>query len=316
MRAQDSRVFVSLVAFVLLRSAAGGQASDRTDTQGSSFKLTVPVNEVSLIFHASDLQGAPVDDLTRAEIQVFDNDKVQSNIAEFHSYRDLPIRAGFVFDISESMAGENTHDRDIAMEYVERFFRKGSDQAFVLGFDARPILTQRWTQSEAAVGEGIGRGFSSGGSGQPGTAIYDSIYTACRDEWTGAGEVTGNFILLFSDGMDNASHAYVSDAIEMCQRKRTAIYVFLPQWKSRASRGQRALEELVAKSGGRIFYKPNERQIDEDLRMMDGDQRNQYRMVYRFPDLKRDGSFHRLRLACARRGTEVLARSGYYAVPR
>jgi VWFA-related protein len=316
MRTQDNRVFVSLVAFVLLRSVAACQASDRTDTQESSFKLTVPVNEVSLIFNVSDLQGAPVDDLTRAEIQVFDNGKPQSNIAEFLSYRDLPIRAGFVFDISESMAGENARDRDIAMEYVEHFFRKDSDQAFVLGFDAQPILTQRWTQSVAAVSEGIGRGFSSGGSGQPGTAIYDSIYTACRDQWPGGGEVTGNFILLFSDGMDNASHAYVSDAIEMCQRKRTAIYVFLPQWKSRASRGQRALEELVAKSGGRIFYRPNERQIEENLRTMDRDQRNQYRMVFRYPDLKRDGSFHRIRLACARRRTEVLARSGYYAVPR
>jgi hypothetical protein len=49
---------------------------------------------------------------------------------------------------------------------------------------------------------------------------------------------------------------------------------------------------------------------------MDGDMRSQYRMTYKYPELKRDGSFHRIRLECSAKESEVLTRSGYYAATR
>jgi hypothetical protein len=33
-------------------------------------------------------------------------------------------------------------------------------------------------------------------------------------------QVTGNLILLFTDGIDNISHARLEDAIDMCQRSK------------------------------------------------------------------------------------------------
>jgi hypothetical protein len=72
----------------------------------------------------------------------------------------------------------------------------------------------------------------------------------------------------------------------------------------------------VAKSGGRIFYKPSGAQMERDLATMDSDMRSQYRMTYKYPGLKRDGSFHRIRLQCLAKESEVLTRSGYYAATR
>lgn len=56
---------------------------------------------------------------------------------------------------------------------------------------------------------------------------FDSIYRACFNQFRSLdGTDSGNFILLFSDGEDNASHTSLDEAVEMCQRTNTAIYIF------------------------------------------------------------------------------------------
>jgi hypothetical protein len=99
--------------------------------------------------------------------------------------------------------------------------------------------------------------------------------------------------------MDNQSHARIADVIDRCQLSHTAIYVFLNEGKARVSRGQETLEELVAKSDGRIFYQPSDTELDQDLGTIESDMRSQYRMVYKLPELKRDGAFHRINLKTA-----------------
>ena len=81
---------------------------------------------------------------------------------------------------------------------------------------------------------------------------------------TGQSNATGNFILLFSDGVDDDSHAYLSEAVDMCQRSRTAIYAFGNSGKSRFSAGQKTLEELAGKTGGRVFYNPQGKRVWEE----------------------------------------------------
>ena len=51
----------------------------------------------------------------------------------------------------------------------------------------------------------------------------------------------------------------------------------------------------------------------DDLRMIEADLRNQYRLVYRPPELKHDGSFHRIVLKTPERVDSIVIRSGYYA---
>jgi VWFA-related protein len=220
------------------------------------------VNEVSLTFHVSDAHGVSLGGLKQEDLKLFDNGKPQSRIVEFQAYSDLPIRAGFLLDTSISMGSEAQHDLEIASAYLARYFRNETDRAFVMRFDVETRLAQDWNNNTGVLADGLRAAANEAGLGADGTAIFDSIYKACRDQWpANTGEVTGNFILLFTDGLDNSSHARISDVIDRCQRSRTAIYVFVNEWKARASRGQQTLEELVTKSGGRIFFKPNDQQI-------------------------------------------------------
>jgi hypothetical protein len=128
--------------------------------------------------------------------------------------------------------------------------------------------------------------------------------------------VTGNLILLFTDGIDNMSHARLEDAIDMCQSIRTAIYIFTNLWNLRGSaKGTRTLEALSAQSGGRIFLNPGPKQIEADIETMDNDQRNQYILDFTRASLIRDRSCHRIKLQSKVPGTTVCARPGYYAIP-
>ncbi|HXS75402.1 MAG TPA: hypothetical protein VN753_04435 [Terracidiphilus sp.] len=81
--------------------------------------------------------------------------------------------------------------------------------------------------------------------------MFDAIYKACGDKFsTELASVTENFILLFTDGEDNSSQVWEGEAVDMCRRTRAAVYVFVPEWKARASRGEQILEDLLSRLAG------------------------------------------------------------------
>jgi VWFA-related protein len=291
-------------------------AQNPTGSNGdeTSFTLAVPVNEVRVIFHASDSRGIPLEHLKRNDVELFDNGKRQSRIVAFKEFRDLPIRVGFLLDYSPSMEHELDRSQAIATELTKEFFLGKSDRAFTMGFGVDTSLTQDWTGDADAVSSGISAALSKQMSGPDGTAMFDAIFRACKDSFSDRTTVVaGNFILLFTDGEDNSSHVWEPETVDMCQRARTAIYVFAPRRTTmEESRGQELLENLVAQTGGRVFSE-GKQSIHDALATVISDMRYQYEMVYAPPKLKRDGSFHRIKLKCNVERSQVQARSGYYA---
>jgi len=126
---------------------------------------------------------------------------------------------------------------------------------------------------------------------------------------------SGNFILLFSDGEDNAGYTSLKEAVDICQRNNTTIYAFRPDPQlGFGSEGPKTLADLVSQTGGRVFnINDSDAEIDDDLRTIEADLRNQYRLIYRPEELKHDGSFHRIQLKPPDRVESVTIRSGYYA---
>ena len=245
-----------------------------------------------------------------------DEGKPQHQIVMLESFTDLPIRAGFLFDASASMMEDLGMNRSIIRMYASRLLRKGVDSAFVMQFAEDTLITQSWTGDASQIASGAAKvGMRKDRLAI--TSIFDSLYTACRDQWSAEqGEATGNFILLFSDGDDDASHVYPSEAVDMCQRTRTAIYAIANNPKTPFDAGQRTLEELTSETGGRIFFQPQGDQIWEDLKLIEAEQRNQYRLEYKPEEFKANGEFHRIKLGCSVKGAKIVVRSGYYAFAR
>ena len=305
-----------LLACSLSTATLVSQAPQTDQNTPGSYTLRVPVNEISLTFHAFDSHGAPLTQLQKSDLRLSDEGKPQEQIVMLESLTDLPIRAGFLFDASASMMEDLAMNRSIIRMYASRLLRKEVDRAFVMQFAEDTLVTQSWTGDASLIAAGAARvGMRKDRLAI--TSIFDSLYTACRDQWSAdQGEATGNFILLFSDGDDDASHAYPSEAVDMCQRTRTAIYAIANNPKTPFDAGQKTLEELTNETGGRIFFQPQGDQIWEDLKLIEAEQRNQYRLEYKPEEFKANGAFHRIKLGCSVKGARIVTRSGYYAFAR
>jgi Ca-activated chloride channel homolog len=302
-----------VLLFALLHQGATAQDSSNPDPDQRPYTLKMPVDEVKVMFHVADHKGDPIQHLKKNDLDLFDRGKLQTRKVAFHEYSDLPIHVGFLLDNSPSMSNQIDQSQAIATELIKEFFRANSDQAFTMGFGVDSKVTQDWTEQADAVTEGIGAANVKEGSEPDGTAMFDAIYRACKEKFSDdTAALSGNFILLFTDGEDNSSHVWESEAVDMCQRARTAIYVFIPEWKARASRGQHILEDLVAKTGGRAFYL-KKLSVHDALATTVSDMRYQYELIYAPPGLKRDGSFHQIKMKCKVERAQIQARSGYYA---
>jgi VWFA-related protein len=276
-----------------------------------SFNLKVAVDEISLTFHATDVNGLPVNDLKLDELKLLDNNRPPRRILVFQSLRDLPIRGGILIDTSQSMEQTRPADQAIAITYAQHILEQKTDQAFVMSFNRRLQMRQAWSNDPAALTTAIHHATASPST----TAIFDTIYAACRYQFGMLPhDGTGNFILLFSDGEDDASYLPLQTTVDMCQQTNTAIYVFRAESGPSFSTGLGTLSQLASLTGGRVFRdSASASEIDEDLRIIQANLRNQYRLVYNPEGLKHDGSFHRIVLLPPTRVAAITVRSGYYA---
>jgi Ca-activated chloride channel homolog len=315
-------IVCSLLVLALIAHARriDSQTNHAADQSAAPYSLKVSVDEVSLTFHAADAHGFPVNDLKLDELSLLDNGRPPRGILDFQQPRELPIRAGILMDMSESMGESGPGDRAIAIQYAQRLLRRQTDQAFVIKFDRLPQLVQPWTNDPAVLTAGIRNHMhlDGGTTHLDGTAIFDAIYRACLNQFGHVDSAaSGNFILLFSDGEDNASRTSLAEAVDMCQHTNTSIYAFLPESQGSFSDGPKTLRELASESGGQVFHDDDsEAQIYKDLSEIEANRLSQYRLIYRPAELKRDGSFHRIDLNASERVNSIVVRSGYYAPVR
>ncbi|HTD95378.1 MAG TPA: VWA domain-containing protein [Edaphobacter sp.] len=310
------RPFTSRGCCVLLLLCGLPTIAARPQSPQPAYTIPVSVYEVNLIFSASDFEGIPIEDLTLSDLRLLDNGKQQRQILKFEHRTGLPLRAGIVVDTSRSMLGALRRNRLITAVFASKILRSSSDQSFVLGFDFEAKLLHDWTSNADDLQMAMHQLGQDAKSRLGGSAVYDSVYRAVRDQFARQPSLTtgtGNLILLFSDGGDNASHAYLQDVVDICQQTHTTIYVFSDSSKSRFDTGQKNLRELAARTGGRIFYDEDPVNALKDLRTIESELRNSYLIAYKPSSVKPDGKFHSINLTSPTRGGIITTRSGYYA---
>jgi VWFA-related protein len=291
---------------------AGGE--ERGGQDAALLVLTLGTDEVHVTFHAMDEAGRPVVDLTSLDFQVLDNGKTPLRLLRFDHVGNLPIRAGLIFDTSRSVLGEIKENRAIAGLYASQLLRLGMDRGFLLRFDSDSKVLQDWTDAKAELLHGLESVGDDYQSRMGGTKLYDSVYKACRDQWRERPDMaTGNFILLFTDGLDNASNAHFNEVVEMCQQRQVAIYVVTREAKVRSDAGQRVLNDLTMQTGGSIIFTKTDDEVAQALDTIRHTVEDRYTLVYKPRLIKRDGKFHKLRLDCLQRCSEIKGPSGYYA---
>jgi Ca-activated chloride channel homolog len=286
---------------------AGGNSSD--DDSLTTIRHTV--NEVNVVFTVTDKHGRYVRDLKKEDFKVVDDNKPAPDIRSFHAETNLPLEVGLLVDASNSVRDRFKFEQEAATEFLNQTIRPRYDEAFVIGFDVTPEVTQDFTDNTEKLSIGV-RSLRPGG----GTAMYDALYFACRDKLMKAqhnGPVRRAIILL-SDGDDNQSHVTREEAIEMAQRADVIVYTISTNLSGAGHHGDKVLERIADATGGRAYVPFQINEVANAFAAIQEELRSQYAIAYKPADFIADGRYRSVDIQpVGQKGLRVRSRHGYYA---
>ncbi len=273
--------------------------------------IRATTNEVNVVFTVTDKHGRRITDLKQGDFRVLDDNKPPQEIRSFHAETNLPLQVGLLIDASNSVRDRFKFEQQSAIEFLNQTIHPRYDQAFVVGFDVTPEVTQDFTDNTELLAHGVHELRPGGG-----TALYDALYFACRDKLLKASKATTvrRAIILLSDGEDNQSHVTREEAIEMAQRAEAIVYTISTNVSGTKGAGDRVLERIADATGGRPFFPFQIRDVSNAFAEIQDELRSQYAISYKPADLKADGHYRTIEIvANDRKNFRVRARRGWYA---
>ncbi len=287
------------------------ESKPETDDSGA-ITIPVSVNEVNVVFTVTDRHNRYVQDLAKSDFKVVDDDKPVDLIRSFRRETELPLQVGLLIDASNSIRDRFKFEQESAIEFLNDTIRRKYDQAFVIGFDDAPELTQDFTDNVEALTNGVlvlrpGNG----------TALYDAIYYASRDKLlkSAQGDSVRRALIVVTDGNDNRSHVTREEAIEMALRADAIVYTISTNFASggESEKYDDILERIAEATGGRSFRPFQLSDVANAFIEIQEDLRSQYALSYHPPDFVKDGHYRTIEILANRKGLKVRSRSGYYA---
>ena len=299
--------------YVIATSSAAALSLDVNSTDETNEPiLTIKkrVDEVNVLFIATDRHGKFVRNLNQNDFSILDDHRPVESILNFRRETDLPIELGLLMDVSGSVQGRFGFEKEAAIGFLQHIIRTGYDRAFVMGFNKEIHLTQDFTDQVPSLSSGIQR-LNNGG----GTALYDAIYKACKEKLLRehSDHPIRKAIVVLSDGEDNQSAYTRAQAIEMAQRAEVLIYAISTDDSGLILRGDKVLEDLASATGGRAFFPYKMKDITHSFSAIEEELRSQYDVSYKPSDFDADGRYHSIEITALKKDLQVRARRGYYA---
>jgi Ca-activated chloride channel homolog len=292
--------------------ADSSPAAPPTDDPQAGAMLTIHkrVDEVNVLFIATDKHGKFVRDLNQQDFSILDDHKPPQAIVNFRRETDLPLHLGLLIDVSGSVQSRFGFEQDAAVSFLQHSIRTGFDKAFVVGFNKQSNLSQDFTDNVQLLSAGIHQLRDGGG-----TALYDAVYRACKEKLLKdrPDHPTRKAIVILSDGEDNQSEVTRAQAIEMAQRSEVIIYAISTDDSGLILRGDKVLEQLAEATGGRAFFPFKMKDITHSFAAIEDELRSQYVVSYKPADFDADGRYRTIEISALKKDLQVRARKGYFA---
>ncbi len=328
--------------------AASAASSKEGSPPASQNTVRVKVEVVNVPVTVLDRHGHPVIDLEKDDFQVFENN-IPQTIKYFSREMRQPLRIGLILDTSNSARPALQFEKDAASEFVFNVLkgRSSKHQIFLQTFDAASFIVQDFTNEPELLNEKI-HALKAGG----GKALYDAIYTACRDKMlhTGPPENVRRVLVVVSDGRDVQSTHTLEEALSMARKAETMIYTLGNSSYGFHNVGDPVLAELASSTGGAAFFPLAETpgtdfetgylshgqigdtsqnkglgaetgkfsaaklvQLADSLDAIGRELNEQYSIGYTPSNSKADGTFRNIRVEARRKGLTIRAKPGYFA---
>jgi len=282
--------------------------------QHGVYTLTRDVDEVVLNCTVVDGDGHLVQDLSRDDFHVFE-DNTPQNIVSF-SHSDVPISLGILVDNSGSMRDKRAAVNTAALDLIRA--SNPEDEAFVVNFSDEAFLDQDFTSDINKLRQGLSHIDSRGG-----TALYDAV-VASADQLAQGAHRSKQVILIITDGEDNASTLNLEQTIRRVQDLQGPVVYSIGLLFGDDDRGQeahrarRALQLLSDETGGLAFFPKSLADVDVVAAEVARDIRNQYTIGYHSSKPASLGGYRTIRVdahAPHHGKLYVRTRSGYYPRP-
>lgn len=299
--------------------------------------LRIDTNLVNLFFTALDRDNRLITNLTREDLQIFEDGKAQK-IFSFESETNRALNVAILVDISGSQKTTLELEKTTIRAFVESVLQNRDDKVALVSFAADPFLEQPLTSDLSATQQALERvktvrgvmGYQGLGTILPvGTkpaggflsytsAIWDAIAESCRSVLKPGSVDARRIIVIVTDGNDTSSRSSLKEAIDAAIQSDAMVYA-IGVGDSSLSDGvnQETLKRLSFETGGRFFAPKRNEDLNEAFKKIATELRSQYLVTY-VPQ-KEDqagGSYRRIRLAINKgKQTENLRlvyRSGYY----
>ncbi|HLV85476.1 MAG TPA: VWA domain-containing protein [Candidatus Sulfotelmatobacter sp.] len=280
------------------------------DPQNAMLTIRAQVNEVNVLFIATDKHGKFVRDLTQKDFTILDDHKPPQAIVNFRRETDLPLHLGLLVDVSGSVNSRFDFEQGAATSFLQHTLRVGFDKAFVEGFNSHMQLVQDFTDNVQLLSASVHKLHDGGG-----TALYDAVYRSCKEKFLKdrPEHPVRKAIIIVSDGEDNQSEMTKAQAIEMAQRSEVIIYAISTDDSGLVMRGDRVLEQMAEATGGRAFFPFKMKDITHSFAAIEDELRSQYVVSYKPADFDADGRYRSIEISSLKKDLQVRARKGYFA---
>jgi VWFA-related protein len=297
------------VALAQGQSATTAAAAAASAADAATQTIRAYANEVDLVFTVTDKNGKFITGLNQSSFGLLDNHMPPEAVLHFYQQTNLPLRVGIMLDTSSSIRQRFQFEQESAITFLLQVLHR-NDRAFVEGFDVQTDVEQGFTNNIDLLSQGIHRLRPGGG-----TALYDSLYSACKDQMLTLREegVVRKAIVLVSDGDDDFSHALETDAIKECQRAETIVYAISTDVNPSRDKGDKVLRDIAEATGGQAFYPIKIEDVALGFISIEEELRSQYLLEYRPANFKLDGSFRTIYLHANDPRYHVRAHTGYFA---
>lgn len=282
---------------------AGGQrlvASVHTKDVGYTERVDVDAIQVPVVVTSG---GKFVKGLKKADFTIAE-DGVPQPIASVAS-QDMPLDLVLAVDISGSMAPA-LDDVKRAVKQLLTKLRPG-DAATLIGFNETTFIVAERETNPRAREDAVDLLASWGG-----TALYDATIRALDMIKPRRGR---KGVIVFSDGDDHDSLSGREAALARVQATDAMLFTVAFGRGANVSELRQRLTSYARASGGRAFFAQSTSELDRVFAEIVDELANQYMLLYMPPSLRRDGSWHAIKVHVKNPKYQVRAREGY-RVPR
>lgn len=298
--------------------------------------VSVDTTEVMFPVTVRDGSGRLINDLTRNDFRVFEDNKLQplSDLA----LRQVPVDVILMVDASSSVASNFDDFRRAARGFAARL--EADDRISLIKFDDRVELVLDWTKSRFQLERALNRI-------EPGmfTRFNDALLLASREQFSAAETKSRRAVIILSDGIDNGGGTTTLEAaLQALIRAQVTVYVVSNTEISRANKraqidslmagspqfnqlqidglreliraidqSEKNMAQLAQATGGRLYKPLSFDALESTYAEVADELRHQYALYFTPMNKTRDGSFRRVRVETTNPAYRPQTRVGYFA---